>query len=53
MSLFVLIITVTSVKIIFNHDHEKMNEQCIVQYMYLTDLRDDIVHLNLREIYYP
>jgi hypothetical protein len=24
-----LIITVTSVKIIFNHDHEKMNEQCI------------------------
>ncbi len=21
--------------------------------MYLTDVRDDVVHLNLREIYYP
>ncbi len=30
MSFSMLIITVTSVKIIFNHDHEKMNEQCIV-----------------------
>jgi hypothetical protein len=28
MLLSMLIITATSVKIIFNHDHEKMNEQC-------------------------
>ncbi len=45
-----LINTVTSVKIIYIYDHEKMNEQYIVLYMYLTDIRDDIVHLNLREI---
>ncbi len=52
MSLSMLIITVTCVKIIFNHDHEKMNEQCIV-YAFKQIFVEDIVRLNLGEMYYP
>ena len=47
-----LINTVKSVKITFTHDHEKIIEQCIV-YAFKQIFVDNIVHLNLREIYYP